>query len=197
MKYVLFFLIAVSLVFMGTGVFASEDCSRILLFNGKNLDGWTLYQCEAKADGEDLLIESGNGMVQSAEQYGDFIWEFEWKALAEDDWDSGFYFRYTEIPEGAPWPPRYQANLRKGLEGNVSELKSASSTGLIKERDWNQFKLTVQGTKAALEINGKPAWEAEGLEGPEKGYVAFQAEVPGGGKHRFRNVYLTPLDKKD
>jgi hypothetical protein len=58
---------------------------------------------------------------------------------------------------------------------------------------WNQFKLTVRGTKAALEINGTPAWEADGLGEPTVGYITLQAEVPGGGQHRFRNIYLTEL----
>jgi hypothetical protein len=56
------------------------------------------------------------------------------------------------------------------------------------------LKLTVSGTRASLIINGQAAWETDGLEGPDKGFIALQAEVPGGGKHRFRNIYLTELD---
>ena len=37
------------------------------------------------------------------------------------------------------------------------------------------------------------AWTAEGLSGPEKGYIALQAEVPAGGQFRFRNLYITEL----
>ena len=51
----------------------------------------------------------------------------------------------------------------------------------------------MRGTHAELEINGKPAWEANGLEGPKESYIALQAEVPGGGQHRFRNIYITEL----
>jgi len=40
------------------------------------------------------------------------------------------------------------------MEGNVEELKEARSTGLTKPGDWNHFKLTAEGTKAQLEING-------------------------------------------
>ncbi|MFZ2644105.1 MAG: family 16 glycoside hydrolase, partial [Verrucomicrobiia bacterium] len=69
----------------------------------------------------------------------------------------------------------------------------AKSQGLIKPGEWNCFKLTVRGTQAALEINGKPAWKADGLEGPKEGYIGVQAEVPGGGQHRFRNIYITEL----
>lgn len=164
------------------------------LFDGKSLDGWTVLKCEAAADDGDLLIVAGNGLVQSEAQYGDFILEFDWKPLREQKWDSGIYFRYTSVPEGRPWPERYQANLLQGQEGNVNSLPEARSTGLIKPREWNHFKLTVVGTAAALEINGTPAWQADGLAGPEKGFIAFQAEVPGGGQHRFRNIYLTELN---
>ena len=44
-----------------------------------------------------------------------------------------------------------------------------------------------------MEINGAKAWESDGLAGPAEGYIALQAEVPGGGQHRFRNIYLTEL----
>jgi hypothetical protein len=174
-------------------VFESGD-KRISLFDGKTLDGWTVIKCEAKVDDGDILLVAGNGLVQTEKQYGDFILEFEWKALRDDKWDSGVYFRYDSVPENRPWPNRYQVNLQQGREGNVGNLQGAESQGLAKAGQWNQFKLTIRGTNASLVINGKPAWQADGLEGPEKGFIALQAEVPGGGQYRFRNIYLTELD---
>ena len=167
---------------------------RAALFDGKTLDGWTVIKCEAAVNDGDILLVAGNGLVQTEKQYGDFILEFEWKALRDDKWDSGVYFRYDSVPENRPWPDRYQVNLQQGREGNVGNLEGANSEGLSKAGQWNKFKLTVRGTKASLQINGKPAWEADGLEGPEKGFIALQAEVPGGGQYRFRNIYLTELD---
>ena len=167
---------------------------RVALFDGKTLDGWTVIKCEATVDDGDILLVAGNGLVQTEKQYGDFILEFEWKALRQGKWDSGVYFRYDSVPENRPWPNRYQVNLLKGMEGNVGSLEDAKSEGLVKVGQWNQFKLTVCGTKASLQMNGKSAWEADGLEGPEKGFIALQAEVPGGGQYRFRNIYLTELD---
>lgn len=166
---------------------------RVPLFDGKSLDGWTVLKCEAKVDNGDILIVSGNGLIQTNKKYADFVLEFEWKALAEDKWDSGVYFRYDTVPPNDPWPPRYQVNLRKGMEGNVDGLKGASSQGMIKPREWNTFKLTVKGSAADLQINGKQAWTGEGLAGPEAGFIALQAEVPNGGQHRFRNVHITEL----
>lgn len=166
---------------------------RVALFDGKNLDSWDVLKCEAVVDNSSLLIKAGNGVVQSKKKYGDFVLEFEWKALKDDKWDSGVYFRYESIPQDKPWPARYQANMRKGDEGNVGGLKGATSQGLFKNGEWNSFKLTVRGTKAEMEINGKPAWKGEGLEGPKEGYIALQSEVPGGGQCLFRNIYITEL----
>ncbi len=172
---------------------ADSDGARVSLFDGKSLTGWTVLKCEATVDKGDILIAGGNGLVQTAKKYRDFVLEFEWRPLRDSKWDSGVYFRYDSVPQGRPWPARYQANLMQGQEGNVSDLPDAHSTGLIKPGQWNRFKLTVRGTKAALQINGAPAWQADGLADPAAGYLALQAEVPGGGQHRFRNLYLTEL----
>ena len=173
---------------------AAEPTGKpVCLFDGKTLTGWTLLTCEAEVDNGDLFIKAGNGLVQSERKYCDFILELDWKALKPAKWDSGIYFRYDPIPPKRHWPVRYQANLKQGDEGNVAELKGANSAGLIKPHEWNHFKLKVSGSHAELEINGKPAWKVDGVEGPAESYVALQAEVPGGGQHRFRNIYITEL----
>jgi hypothetical protein len=83
--------------------------------------------------------------------------------------------------------------LKCEAEVNVGGIDGAKSSGLIKPDEWNRFKLTVRGANLALEINGKSAWKDEGLQGPAKGYIALQAEVPQGGQHRFRKIYITEL----
>jgi len=174
-------------------VFEGES-KRVALFDGNTLNGWTIITCEATVDGGDILLVAGNGLIQTEKKYGNFILEFECKALRDNKWDSGVYFRYDTVPEGRPWPKRYQVNLRRGMEGNVGALEEARSEGLVKDGEWNKFKLTVRAAKASLEINGKSAWQADGLGDPEEGFIAIQAEVPGGGQYRFRNIYLTELD---
>ena len=186
-------LVIAAVILTSCSVFKPAD-KRIRLFDGKTLNGWTVIKCKAVVDDGDILLVAGNGLVQTEKKYGNFILEFEWKALRNDNWDSGVYFRYDSVPQNRPWPDHYQVNLRQGMEGNVDELKGARSKGLVKDGQWNKFKLTVSGTKASLEINGKLAWEADGLEGPEKGFIALQAEVPGGGQYRFRNIFLTELN---
>ncbi|NQT54075.1 DUF1080 domain-containing protein [bacterium] len=177
---------------VGGQALAADDDGWADLFNGKDLSHWDVLKCEAEIQDGALLIKAGNGLVQTKQQFANFVLDFEWKALKPDKWDSGVYFRYTSVPKGRPWPGRYQTNIRQGMEGNVGSLKGARSKGLTKPGEWNRFVLTVDGTKAALEINGKPAWKADGLKVP-KGFISLQAEVPQGGQFLFRNVRIKVL----
>jgi len=162
------------------------------LFDGETLNGWHVSGCEAEVDDGTIFLKSGNGLLRTDHRYTDFVLELDWLALDDQKWDSGIYFRCKLPEEGRPWPKRYQANLLKGQEGNVGGIKGATSKGLVKDGEWNRFKLTVMGTKLSMEINGKHAWEADGLEEPS-GYIALQAEVPGGGQFKFRNISVTEI----
>jgi len=164
----------------------------VSLFDGRSLAGWKVIGCEAVVQDGAILLKSGNGLVRTERSYRDFVLEVEWKALRADMWDSGIFFRAADPPPGSPWPKTYQANLRKGMEGNVNELNTARSQGLTRPGDWNHFRLTVVGTKAELAINGKPAWQADGVKTPS-GYIALQAEIPGGGPFFFRNIRIQEL----
>jgi hypothetical protein len=162
------------------------------LFDGVSLTGWNVLTCEAEVQDGAILLKAGNGLVQSAKQYRDFVLAFEWKALRDDNWDSGVYFRYDEVPAGRPWPQRYQVNLRKGMEGNLDALPAGKNPVPIKAGDWNHFELTVRGPTASLKVNDRPAWHVDGLE-ELNSHIALQAEVPGGGQFLFRNIQLTEL----
>jgi hypothetical protein len=179
-------------------VSAGEPGPRLKVFNGENLDGWQVVKCEVAVEDGAMVLVDGNGLVRLNQRYDDFILELKWKARREDRWDSGIYFRFDMPPiEGKrPWPKRYQANLLKGMEGNVNSLPGAKSEGLAKPGQWNEMKLTVVGPTAKLELNGQPAWEAEGLEQFE-GAIAIQAEVPGGGQFEFKDIYVTELNRKE
>lgn len=171
---------------------AARAGEPVALFDGKTLAGWDVLTCEAGVENGNILLRAGNGLLQAKKQYGDFVLELEWKALKPDNWDSGIYFRYRDVPQGRPWPPRYQVNLRKGMEGDLDSVKGGKNTVPTKPLEWNSFELTVQGDTAALKVNGQPSWKVSGIE-PASGFLSLQAEIPGGGQFLFRNVRITEL----
>lgn len=191
--------LAVALLLIPTLTSAGEAKSAspsgsgwVSLFDGRTLSGWKVITCEAVVEDGAIHLKAGDGVVRTEKKYKDFVLEVEWKALKPDNWDSGVFIRCGDPPADRPWPKTYQLNLRKKMEGNIPELKKARSKGLTRAGEWNRFKVTVEGTKVALEINGKPAWKADGLETPE-GFIALQAEIPGGGEFLFRNIRIREL----
>lgn len=189
MKAIRIGLMALAYLGVGGGLSAAEP---VALFDGKSLDGWDVIGCEAVVKDGAILVKDGNGLIQAKGAFADFVLEYEWKALAADMWDSGVYFRYDEVPEGRPWPKKYQVNLRKGMEGNIDGFPDGKSAVPTKAGDWNKFELTVKGTTASLKVNGQDAWRVDGIEKPS-GFIALQAEVPKGGQFLFRNIRVTRL----
>ncbi len=174
---------------------AIKTVKPVDLFNGKNLDGWKVTECEVAVENGSLVLKSGEGFVWVDHRYRDFILELDWKTLKEKDYDSGVYIR-SELPAaGKHWPARYQMNLKEDDEGDLLGIKGAKpKLGPIKKGDWNHFKLTVVGASAELEINDKPAWKADGLQALD-GYIGFQSECTNGGQHEFRNIRITELSE--
>ncbi len=181
-------------------VFLSASCcaatlhagDAVVLFDGKTLDNWDVTGCEAEVQDGAILLKAGNGLVQSKKKYANFVLELEWKTLQSDQWDSGIYIAYTEVPKGRPWPNRYQVNLRKGMEGELVGFKKAVNKVPIDVHRWTRFQLTVRGTTVALQVNGRPSWKVDGIKAA-RGYFALQAEVPHGGQFLFRNIRVREL----
>ncbi len=162
------------------------------LFDGKSLLGWTAENgCEARVDDGLLVLSAGDGWLRNDHTYADFVLHVEWKALKKSDYDAGIYIRTPR--EGQPFPAGgYQVNLLEGKEGNIGNLPGASSTGLVKPGEWNEFDIAVVGDSVALSINGKPAYKVGGLK-HAAGCIGLQCEVPKGGQFQFRNLRITEL----
>jgi hypothetical protein len=196
MKVAVLSVAALWMMTLASALQASEPVDNtIVLFNGKNLDGWEAFKCEVEVKDGAIFIKSGNGMLYTKKQYADFVLDVEWKALSDKFYDSGVFFRVAEDSRHKVWPRLYQSNLQRGDEGNVGGLKGATSKGLVKAGEWNHFRLTCQGERAKLEINGKLAWDVGGVT-VRKGYLGLQAEVPAGGQFLFRNIRLKVLTEK-
>lgn len=171
---------------------AVRAAEPVVLFDGKSLDQWDVIGCEAVVKDGAILIQAGNGLVQTKKQYANYVFECEWKTLHPDKWDSGIYFLYQEVPPGRPWPQRYQVNLRKEMEGELVGSPQGKNPIPVSAHEWTRFELTVQGSSAALKVNGREAWKVNGLESGT-GHIALQAEVPGGGQFLFRDIRITEL----
>lgn len=193
-KYILLFL-----VFNYFSIEAQES-----LFNGKNLDGWTIHGTELWYVEDGLLVcESGPdkayGYLSTDKYYDDFELSLEFKQEANGN--SGVFIRSTvegtkvsgwqvEVaPPGSDTGGVYESYGRGWL---IKPDKSKDSA--LKMGDWNQMKIRVVGDKIKTWLNGTPMIELEDEKiGNGKGSVALQIHDGGGIKVRWRNLKLTSL----
>ena len=89
-----------------------------VLFNGKDLSGWVgVHDVKFEVVEGNLRLVRGMGWLRTEKQYGDFVLEFEWRAL-EEKYDSGIFLRAGL--EGKPWPKDgWQVNLRYDALGGL------------------------------------------------------------------------------
>jgi len=174
------------------------------LFNGTNLDGWTVHGTELWYVEDGLLVcESGPdkayGYLSTNKYYDDFELTLEFKQEANGN--SGVFIRSTvEGTKVSGWqvevaPPGHDTGGIYESYGRGWLIKpDKSKDRALKMGDWNQMKIRVVGDKIMTWLNGTPMIElVDEKIGNGKGSVALQIHDGGGIKVRWRNLMLTSL----
>ncbi|MDF1860489.1 MAG: sulfatase-like hydrolase/transferase [Verrucomicrobiales bacterium] len=184
----------------------------IELFDGKTLDGWNArgeVETLSVVDGEIHLLAKNNVWVVSDRVMGDFEATVEVLLpgdAAEAKLNSGLAFRLTGAegkPKGyqceieAPSPGRNGGVYGIGLGGwlypandQAKEFGSAIK-GVIKDGEWNTYRVVCRGPVIETFVNGKPISRVEDSQSL-KGFFGFQHHGKGG-TVRFRNLKAREL----
>lgn len=178
--------------------------AQISLFNGKDLDGWTIHGTELWYVEDGLLVcESGPdkayGYLSTNAFYDDFELTLEFKQEANGN--SGVFIRSTvEGTKVSGWqvevaPPGSDTGGIYESYGRGWLIKpDPSKDEALKMGAWNKMKIRVQGNKVSTWLNGVSMVELEDDKiGKGKGAVALQIHDGGGIKVRWRNLMLTEL----
>ena len=174
------------------------------LFNGENLDGWTVYGTEKWYVEDGLLVcESGPdaayGYLGTDEHYKDFELTLEFKQ--EADGNSGVFIRSTidgtkisgwqvEVaPPGNNTGGIYESYGRGWLIKPDPEKDKALKMG-----EWNKMKIRVEGDTVSSWLNGtEMVTLSDDKIGKAKGSIALQIHDGGGIKVKWRNIHLKEL----
>jgi hypothetical protein len=178
--------------------------AQISLFNGKDLEGWTIHGTELWYVEDGLLVcESGPdkayGYLSTNAFYDDFELTLEFKQEANGN--SGVFIRSTvEGTKVSGWqvevaPPGSDTGGIYESYGRGWLIKpDPSKDEALKMGAWNKMKIRVQGNKVSTWLNGVSMVELEDEKiGKGKGAVALQIHDGGGIKVRWRNLMLTAL----
>ncbi len=189
------FILAALLV--STGLTAQEK----ELFNGKNLDGWTIYGTEKWYVEDGLLVsESGPdaqyGYLATDDHYKDF--ELSLEFLQEADGNSGVFVRSTvDGTKVSGW--QVEVAPRGKHTGGVYESygrgwlvkPEAEKELVLKEGQWNTLKIRLMGDQLTSWLNGiQMVSISDEAIGRGEGSIALQIHDGGGIKVKWRNIKL-------
>ncbi|MEM1328444.1 MAG: family 16 glycoside hydrolase [Bacteroidota bacterium] len=177
---------------------------KISLFNGKNLDGWTIHGTEKWFVKNGILYcESGPdeqyGYLATNEKYKNFDLTLEFKQTANGN--SGVFFRSSlEGTKITGWqaevaPPGnnsggiYESYGRGWL---IKPPKKLDST--LKMGEWNKMRVRVVGDRVTTWLNGTQMIDFKDEKiGEANGQIALQIHDGGGIQVQWRNLELTSV----
>lgn len=188
------------------------------LFDGSNLDHWTLRQSEGWKIADGQLVPNEirkDNYAWTKEKYGDFVLEAEFRLTK--DCNSGVFFRTDpENPvqggfEIQVFDSHGKMELGSHDCGALYDAVPPKVNAARPAGEWNTLRLTVKGPKVKVELNGQTVVEAnlddwtdaqknpDGSKNkfktalkdlPRTGHIGLQYH---GHEVGFRNIRVQPL----
>lgn len=183
---------------------SAAGAQEMELFNGENLDGWTVYGTEKWYVEDGLLVcESGPdkeyGYLATDDFYKDFELTLEFKQ--EADGNSGVFFRSTiEGTKITGWqvevaPPDHDTGGIYESYGRGWLIKPDKKLdSMLKMGEWNEMRIRVVGNNVTTWLNGQQMITLDDEKiGEGRGSIALQIHDGGGIKVKWRNIRVTSL----
>ena len=183
---------------------AKDETEWTSLFNGKDLEGWTIYGTEKWYVEDGLLIcESGPdaayGYLGTNEIFKDFELTVEFKQ--EADGNSGIFFRSSiEGTKISGWqvevaPPNHDTggvyeSYGRGWLVQIPDEKE----NILKMGEWNHMRIKVVGPQVTTWLNDQEMVNfSDEKIGEAEGSIALQIHDGGGIKVNWRNIQIKRL----
>ena len=174
------------------------------LFNGKNLDGWTVYGTEKWYVEDGILVsESGPdkeyGYLATDKHYKDF--ELTVEFMQEANGNSGVFIRSTiEGTKVSGWqvevapPGKHTGGVYESYGRGWLIKPDPEKDKALKMGEWNKMKILVKGNELTSWLNGVEMVHLQDDKiGAGEGSVALQIHDGGGIKVKWRNLVIKEL----
>ena len=192
------------LVLAGCAGERAASQKSVSLFNGKNLDGWTIYGTEKWfVENGELVCESGPdaqyGYLATNEHYKDFDLTLEF--LQEADGNSGVFFRSTiEGTKIAGWqaevapPGQHTGGIYESYGRGWLIQPDSTKDDVLKMGEWNTMRVRAEGDHVTTWLNGVEMIDLTDEKiGEGEGSIALQIHDGGGIRVRWRNLEVVEL----
>ena len=176
----------------------------VVLFNGRNLDGWVVHGTELwYVENGELVCESGPdaayGYLSTESTYRDFDLTLEFKQ--EADGNSGVFFRsHVDGTRVSGWqaevapPGLFSGGIYESYGRGWLSQPGPEKDRALRMGEWNEMRVRVVGDRVTTWLNDVEMTdlEDEGI-GAADGHLALQIHDGGGIKVRWRNIRVVDL----
>ena len=160
-----------SLLFAAIACFAASSTK---LFNGRDLDNWTLVGGKGPGyvveNGVLVCPAEGGGNLFSKKEYSDFVFRFEFKMTpganngvgirAPLEGDAAYAGMEIQILDHDN--ERYKGKIKpEQHHGSVYDVIAASSDNFKSMGEWNREEITAKGKHITVKLNGKTITDAD------------------------------------
>ena len=165
----------------------AQDCEWKSMFNGKDLDGWTVRgEAKWKVDDGVLIGKGKNGHIYASPELTDLEVKGTFRVSDQGGGsNSGLYFR-SNPPEDNPnsYPRGYEAQICHNQDAHTGWLwKPGAPIGrasklITKDDEWFKMRVKATGPKINIWVNDELVMSYEDKE-YKKGYFAIQCHNEG------------------
>lgn len=171
---------------------AEKKDGWVLLFNGKDSEGWidgagNALKPEMVKDGAINPHGAASGMAYTKEKYGNFTVACDFKVSAKCN--SGFFFRTANMKDPVQTGFEVQVFDSAGKEkvgkhdcGALYDIAAPTKNPMKPAGEWNHLEITANGAKVAIALNGETVVEADLDQGTEP------EKSPDGTKNKFKTA---------
>jgi hypothetical protein len=210
---------AVIVGLLAGNTFAQTERDQLMLFNGKDLSGWTYHLDKPDVKMEDvwsvkdgMLVCKGNPagyLLTKKNDYENYVLTLDWR-WPEKGGNNGVLAHVTKPGALGVWPKSLEVQLASGEAGDFwvigTTIDVEKPEGRIEGRrhknvsdgdekpigEWNTMEITCRGDEVIVKVNGKLVNHATNVS-QTKGAIALQSE---GTPIEFRNIRLKKLSDR-
>ena len=178
----------------------------VKLFNGADLTGWKPVGVEKWTVKDGVLqgyaVTKAYGYLETAKDYKDFQLSLRFRCVGNGNSGVFFHTRFkpgtVDVSQGLqfeidPTPTHHTG----GVYGDGREWivwPAAENEFVLRQQDWNEYLLTVQGNHYVSRLNGVVMVDFTDPK-PKSfdGTIALQLHAGGGGNMEFKDIYIRDM----
>ena len=184
------------------------DAPWQLLFNGKDLTGWTTIGKENWVVQGGVIhgegVTDAYGYLATNQTYSNFHLSLRFKCLASGN--SGVYIHTTFKPGTTRVVQGRQIEIDRKIGNHTGGLygdgrgwivwPAAELETVIRPNDWNDLLVIVEGKRHITRLNGVQMIDYTYPEpGADEGVIALQLHSGGEGRMQFKDIWIRELGK--